>query len=113
VPRRGRYGRRFILASHPHTVQVDAADGHRRLTADHILLAVGTRPSKPQGVEPDGQTVLTSDVILTLQHLPRIMAVVGAGNAANKLALIRQATGAVVPAIAEQATGAVVPTMTE
>ncbi len=63
----------------PHTVQVDAADGHRRLTADHILLAVGTRPSKPQGVEPDGQTVITSDDILTLQHLPRTMAVVGAG----------------------------------
>jgi NAD(P) transhydrogenase len=63
----------------PHTVQVDAADGHRRLTADHILLAVGTRPSKPQGVEPDGQIVITSDDILTLQHLPRTMAVVGAG----------------------------------
>src|SRR5499427_5564393 len=63
----------------PHTVRVDTADGHRRLTADHILLAVGTRPSKPQGAEPDGQTVITSDDILTLQHLPRTMAVVGAG----------------------------------
>jgi NAD(P) transhydrogenase len=63
----------------PHAIQVDAADGHRRLTADHILLAVGTRPSKPQGVEPDGQIVITSDDILTLQHLPRTMAVVGAG----------------------------------
>ncbi len=34
-------------------------------------------------------------------------------NAANKLALIRQATGAVVPAIAEQATGAIVSSMAE
>ena len=38
---------------------------------------------------------------------------VAAYNAANKLALIRQATGAVVPSIAEQATGAVVSLMAE
>jgi len=38
---------------------------------------------------------------------------VAAYNAANKLALIRQATGAVVPSIAEQITGAVVPSMAE
>jgi len=38
---------------------------------------------------------------------------VAAYNAANKLALIRQATGAVVPAVAEQATGAVVPASAE
>src|SRR5215470_8103799 len=62
-----------------HTVRVDTVHGHRRLTADHILLAVGTRPSKPQSIEPDGQTVITSDDILTLPHLPRTMAVVGAG----------------------------------
>jgi len=63
----------------PQTVRVDTAHGHRLLTADHILLAVGTRPSKPQSIEPDGQTVITSDDILTLPHLPRTMAVVGAG----------------------------------
>src|SRR6267142_4413349 len=63
----------------PHTVRVDAVDGHRLLTADHILLAVGTRPSKPRDIEPDGQTVITSDEVLTLPQLPRTMAVVGAG----------------------------------
>jgi NAD(P) transhydrogenase len=63
----------------PHTVRVDTVHGHRLLTADHILLAVGTRPSRPQSVEPDGQTVITSDEVLTLQQLPRTMAVVGAG----------------------------------
>src|SRR4030095_5433372 len=63
----------------PHTVRVDTVHDHRLLTADHILLAVGTRPSRPQSVEPDGQTVITSDEVLTLQQLPRTMAVVGAG----------------------------------
>ncbi len=38
---------------------------------------------------------------------------VAAYNAANKLALIRQATGAIVPAIAAQATGAIVPAIAD
>src|SRR5262245_3931431 len=63
----------------PHTVRVETVNGHRLITADHVLLAVGTRPSKPQSIEPDGQTVITSDEILNLQQLPRTMAVVGAG----------------------------------
>ena len=63
----------------PHMVRVEAVHGHRLLTAEHILLAVGTRPSHPQSVEPDGQTIITSDDILTLPQLPRTMAVVGAG----------------------------------
>jgi NAD(P) transhydrogenase len=63
----------------PHAVRVETSHGNHILTADHILLAVGTRPSKPHSVEPDGQTVITSDDILTLRQLPRTMAVVGAG----------------------------------
>src|SRR5215471_17410770 len=35
----------------PHTVRVDTVYGHCLLTADNILLAVGTRPSRPQSVE--------------------------------------------------------------
>src|SRR5262245_24892744 len=53
----------------PHTVRIEAIDGHRLLTADHILLAVGTHSSQPPGVASDGQTVITSDHILTLPQL--------------------------------------------
>src|SRR5215472_13771547 len=63
----------------PHTVKVETMNGHSRLTGDYILIAVATRPSRPCGVEPDGQTVITSDDIMTLQRLPRTLAVVGAG----------------------------------
>src|SRR5580765_7815788 len=37
----------------PHTLRVETPTGARRLTADHILVAVGTMPSKPPGVEVD------------------------------------------------------------
>src|SRR4030095_6601285 len=57
----------------PHTVLVYTVHGPLLLTADHIRIAGGTRPSRPQSVEPDGQTVITSDELLTLQQLPRTM----------------------------------------
>src|SRR5215510_641980 len=63
----------------PHTLRIDGLDGQRPLTADHVLIAVGTYPSKPHGVELDGQTIITSDDILNITQLPRTMAVVGAG----------------------------------
>ena len=54
----------------PHTIQVDTGEGQRLLTADHFLIAVGTCPSKPAGIEIDRQTILTADEILHLNHLP-------------------------------------------
>ncbi|ETX06284.1 MAG: hypothetical protein ETSY2_18085 [Candidatus Entotheonella gemina] len=63
----------------PHTLRVESLEGHRILTADHILIAVGTRPSNPSDIVPDGQTVITSDHVMGLAALPRTMAVVGAG----------------------------------
>ena len=83
----------------PHTVRVDAVHGYRLLTAEHIVLAVGTQPSKPQSVEPDGQTVITSDDILTLQQLPRTMAVVGAGVIGIEYASMFAALGVQVTVI--------------
>lgn len=62
-----------------HSLQVQSFAGRRVLTAEHFLIAVGTRPSKPGGVGVDQQTVITSDEVLELERLPRTMAVVGAG----------------------------------
>jgi NAD(P) transhydrogenase len=63
----------------PHTVRVEFEGGQRSVTAAHILLAVGTRPVPPPGVQPDGEAILTSDDVMRLGHLPRTLAVVGAG----------------------------------
>jgi NAD(P) transhydrogenase len=63
----------------PHTLMVDGIATHRRITADKVLIAVGTRPTDPRGVQPDGRVVITSDTLLQLEKLPRKVAVVGAG----------------------------------
>src|SRR5262245_13075983 len=83
----------------PHTVQVDTGEGQRLLTADHFLIAVGTHPSKPPEVEIDRQTILTADEILHLNHLPRTMAVVGAGVIGIEYASMFAALGVQVTVI--------------
>jgi len=65
----------------PHTVMVEEdAQGERiTLTGDYIVIATGTKPVRPSGVEFDERRVLDSDGILDLKSLPASMVVVGAG----------------------------------
>ncbi|MEQ4208659.1 Si-specific NAD(P)(+) transhydrogenase [Actinopolymorpha sp. B17G11] len=63
-----------------HTVAVTAADGSMRtVTAGRIVLAVGTRPARPESVAFDGRTIVDSDQILQMDRIPSSMVVVGAG----------------------------------
>ncbi len=64
----------------PQSMSVALEDGdHRAISADHILLAVGTRPFRPDYVPFDDTHVFDGDQILELPRLPRSMTVVGAG----------------------------------
>ncbi|HLD93232.1 MAG TPA: Si-specific NAD(P)(+) transhydrogenase [Anaerolineales bacterium] len=65
----------------PHTVQITYVDGRgqRLVTADHVVIATGTRATNDARTPFDGQTIFLSDDILHLDHLPRTLAVVGAG----------------------------------
>jgi NAD(P) transhydrogenase len=62
----------------PHTVAVTGGE-ERRVTAERIVIATGTRPARPAAVEFDGGTILDSDGLLQLQSLPASGVVVGAG----------------------------------
>lgn len=62
-----------------HTVMVKSEQQSQLLTADHILIAVGTVPSTPAGMVVDGRVVLTSDNLLDLKQIPKTLAVIGAG----------------------------------
>ena len=84
----------------PNTITVHSVDGgKRRLTAAHVLIAVGTEPGQPRGVCADGETVVTSDTLLDLRELPRTMAVVGAGVVGIEYASIFAALGVHVTVI--------------
>jgi NAD(P) transhydrogenase len=64
-----------------HAVLIDdESHGPGRLaSAQHIIIATGTRPARPPQIAFDGRRVLDSDGILDLDHIPRSLVVVGAG----------------------------------
>jgi NAD(P) transhydrogenase len=65
----------------PHTVLVEEPTRGERttVTGEYIVIATGTKPARPPGVEFDENRVLDSDGILDLKSLPASMVVVGAG----------------------------------
>ncbi len=65
--------------------------GGQRLTADHILIATGGQPSKPD--IPGAEHGIDSDGFFALTDLPRRTAVVGAGYIAVELAGVLNALG--------------------
>ncbi|HWZ58599.1 MAG TPA: Si-specific NAD(P)(+) transhydrogenase [Gemmatimonadaceae bacterium] len=63
----------------PHRLRIESASGWREVTAESIVIAVGTLAAAPPGHPSDGETILTSDDIGQLKRLPRTLTVVGAG----------------------------------
>ncbi|KQV83647.1 Si-specific NAD(P)(+) transhydrogenase [Rhizobium sp. Root1220] len=64
----------------PSTLEVVKDDGEViRVTGASILLAVGTKPFRPDYMPFDNKTVLDSDELLDIEELPRSMVVIGAG----------------------------------
>ena len=75
---------RFVDA---RTLEVDG----ERVTADHICIAVGGRPTVPD--VPGAELGITSDGFFALEELPRRVAVVGSGYIAVELAGVLNALG--------------------
>lgn len=78
---------RFVDA---HTVAV----GETRLSAPHILISTGGRPSVPS--IPGAEHGITSDGFFELESLPRHVLVVGAGYIATELAGVLNSLGSEV-----------------
>ncbi len=78
------------------THRVAVSDNHgnvRTVEADKIVIATGTAPARPPGVEFDEATILDSDGILLLAKIPSTLVVVGAGVIGIEYASIFAALG--------------------
>ena len=64
-----------------HTLDLASVDGrsHRPITADKVVVAVGTSAARPDWTNVDGKHILLSDDILNLPELPRSLAIIGGG----------------------------------
>lgn len=77
----------------PNEVEVATKDGPERYTADKFLVAVGTRPAKPDHIPFNEHNILTSDELLALDRIPKTMIVVGGGVIGSEYATIMAALG--------------------
>ena len=63
----------------PNAVQIHSSSGTREVTAEHMLIAVGTRPHQRGDISTDLDCVISSDDVLGLTELPRSIIVIGCG----------------------------------
>jgi NAD(P) transhydrogenase len=78
----------------PHTVEVTRyGTATRVVTAPHFLVATGSVPLAPTGYAVDGEVVVDSDSLLTLQRVPTSMIVVGGGVLGCEFACMFAALG--------------------
>ena len=79
----------------PHDIEVTDAEGDvvRRLSADKVVIAVGTHPARPANIAFDDVRVVDSDGILEMTEVPRTMVVVGAGVIGIEYASVFAALG--------------------
>jgi len=63
-----------------HHVEITSADGEIMIVeGSRFVIAVGTRPHRPENIPFNGTSVLDSDEIINIGQLPRSLTVIGAG----------------------------------
>ncbi len=73
----------------PHTVEA----GAKKMTGRYVIVGTGSRPFIPEGIEYDGQGVITSDEVLNMKDLPEKIAVYGDGAIGLEMASFFAAAG--------------------
>jgi len=87
----------------PNEIEITTGDGdHKNVTFDHAVIAVGTRPARPDTVEFDGATIVDSDQILGMDRVPMSMVVVGAGVIGIEYASMFAALGTKVTVVEQR-----------
>ncbi len=88
-----------FLDEHTVVVEDQSRGEHVSVTGRYIVVATGTKPARPPGVEFDEDRVLDSDGILDLKSLPSSMVVVGAGVIGIEFASMFAALGTKVTVV--------------
>jgi NAD(P) transhydrogenase len=87
----------------PHTVVVELdPGGQQQVTAENIIVAVGTRPARPPSVDFDDRTIIDSDGLLQMERLPTSLVVVGAGVIGIEYASMLAALGTKVTVVEQR-----------
>lgn len=77
----------------PHRVAIEQVQGRVEHTADYVVIAVGSKPSRPTDVPFDGLSIIDTDEWLTVQSLPTALIIVGGGVIGSEYASIAATMG--------------------
>jgi NAD(P) transhydrogenase len=77
----------------PNLLQVLRSAEMELITADHFVVAVGTRPARPASVPFNDRNIFCSDSLLKMEQLPKSMIIVGGGVIGTEYACIMGTLG--------------------
>ncbi|MEE3122682.1 MAG: FAD-dependent oxidoreductase, partial [SAR324 cluster bacterium] len=63
----------------PNEVEIESNGKKKRVKADHIIIATGSRPRKLTDIPVDESVIITSDGISSLREFPDSLVILGAG----------------------------------
>jgi NAD(P) transhydrogenase len=92
-------GHARFIDEHSVLVERPDCDEHTAVSGQYIIIATGTTPTRPPGVQFDDERVIDSDGILNLEKIPSSMVVVGAGVIGIEYASIFAALGTKVTVV--------------
>lgn len=81
------------------TLRIDTGKGERKIEADYIIIATGSRPSTVLGVSIESPKVLDSTSALDLPDVPEKLLVVGGGYIGLELGTVYAALGSKVTVV--------------
>jgi NAD(P) transhydrogenase len=77
----------------PHRLRIQTGRDMLELTADFIVIAVGTEPARPTDIPFDDHTIIDTDGILTMKRIPDSLVIVGGGVIGTEYASLLAALG--------------------
>lgn len=80
-------------------IEVEVKGGKESIEADNVILATGSEPMVLKGLEPDGETIITSKEALELKEIPERFVIIGAGAIGLEMATIYNSLGSKIVVI--------------
>lgn len=88
----------------PHTLRLALTEesGYRDVTAENIVIATGTEAARPPDIPIEDEKVFVPDTLLSMDQVPRTMAVIGGGVIGTEYASMFSALGVRVTLIEQR-----------
>ncbi|MES1953157.1 dihydrolipoyl dehydrogenase [Salinisphaera hydrothermalis] len=83
----------------PHALKIQDEQGERSVTFKHAIIAAGSRPIVPAGMDLDDPRVMNSTDALELEEIPKRLLVIGGGIIGLEMATVYDALGSKVTVV--------------